>query len=67
MTCAVYSVAHTMTTQIRALADHYGYTMYTHRLNSYVYIWCIVIDLDTVGSSHIQLLYGDYLTYMYHV
>jgi hypothetical protein len=65
MTCCVYSVAHTMTEPIRLLAQHYGFNMYTQRINAYVYLWCLVMDLDSVGSTHIQLLYSDYLTYMY--
>ena len=67
MTKSVYSVAHTMTGPISQLAQHYGFNMYTQRLNAYVYLWCIVIDSDNLGSSHMHLLYTSYLTYMYDV
>lgn len=67
MTQAVYSVAHTHTTPIQELAERYGFNMYTHRLNSYVYLWCIVLDSDSPYATHILVTYANQLTYMYNV
>ena len=67
MNYCVYSVAHTHIQPIQELADRYEFRIYRQRLNTYVYLWCIVLPMDNPHATHILLQYSDQLTYMYDV
>lgn len=61
----LFSIAHTQVEAVFELAQRYEFAMYKKRLNSYVYIWCIELPIvSTRESTHIQLLYSEYLTHI---